>query len=356
MGVSKAGASLIAGMEPRKLKDLKVNYPCSFDEAGGSLHSLPCLNDIISSWQRIKTLGEANFGKVYLARASDVAPGVELPEVFALKRMRRGAVLAGGCGLESAQNEILAGLALRGLELPNTARVYFAAQDDDFFYLATEYCEHGELFSVLQGLVSRTKAGMSEGVLREIMGQVLRAVQALHEAGVAHRDISLENLLVTKTGSVRLIDFGQALMVSAGQGCNEAAVRPCRRGPPGKSCYRAPEVMAGVPYCATKADAWACGVLLYTLAVGAYPGADLFPPSELGADRCRMSAYLEKHGLRSRVPPGCQDLLEQLLAPRPAARASVADAAAHPWLVGTLNGLCGPVDVDEVGDGGNARA
>mmetsp|Transcript_69318 Transcript_69318/g.181639 ORF Transcript_69318/g.181639 Transcript_69318/m.181639 type:complete len:352 (-) Transcript_69318:165-1220(-) len=347
MGISKA--CLDSCMTPVVVAE-KAAYPRSFEEAGAaSLANLPQLSEVVGSWRRVKTLGEANFGKVFLVRATPAAPGQELPEVFALKRMPRGRVLAGGDGLESALNEILAGLALKGLSLPHTAQVLFAAQDVDFFYLATEYCEHGELFSVLQTLVTKKQTGMSEGVLREVMQQVLQAVRSLHAAGIAHRDISLENLLITGTGSVRLIDFGQAVIAHPpGEAWKESPVRPCKRGLPGKPCYRAPELMAGVPYLATKVDAFACGVLLYTLAVGAYPSGDLWPIEELHADRCqKLRPYLQEHKLESRVPPGLLDLLEQLLAPRPVKRATVEEAACHPWLVGTLDGLCAPMDVDE---------
>lgn len=339
MGVSKAG---LVTPETRKA------YPRSFEEAGAAaLAQLPRLDELLGSWNKVRTLGEANFGKVLLVRATPAA-GLELPEVFALKRMPRDRVLAGGEGLESALNEILAGLALKGLSLPHTAEVLFAAQDEEFFYLASEYCEHGELFGVLQALVEEHQTGMSEHVLWEVMKEVFQAVESLHAAGVAHRDISLENLLVTKTGGLRLIDFGQAVLLrplGQGEAWEESAVLPSKRGLPGKEHYRAPELLAGLPYLATKVDAFACGVLLYTLAVGAYPGEDLWRGQER-AERCALRPHLEERRLEGRVAPGLLDLLEQLLAPQPTTRPSVAEAARHPWLLGVLDG-CESVDVDE---------
>uniref|UniRef100_A0A7S1Q5U9 Protein kinase domain-containing protein n=1 Tax=Alexandrium catenella TaxID=2925 RepID=A0A7S1Q5U9_ALECA len=312
-------------------------YPCSFVSiAKKRLEELPWLER--DKWHKVRTLAEANYGKVYLAEAS--LPG--LPRVFALKQMRRAAVLANGRRLESAANEIHAALAVARLRLPYVAKVLFAAQDQDHFYLATEYCEHGELFSVLQSK-GRFK---SEQVLREVSWQVLQTLQALHNTGVAHRDVSLENLLVAADGSLRLIDFGQALLIhSPGRMDGEAPVSPLAEGLPGKDAYRAPETIALQPYLASKLDVFACGILMYTLAVGSYPYSNgnsgyLFPSEELRAERCvRLAPQLRELGFEDCVSPGLLDLLEQMLAPDPEKRITAEEALHHPWLAGTLDGL-----------------
>mmetsp|Transcript_51933 Transcript_51933/g.84233 ORF Transcript_51933/g.84233 Transcript_51933/m.84233 type:complete len:380 (-) Transcript_51933:121-1260(-) len=326
----------------------QLRYPCSFEAAADyHLNDLDTLDP--SSWRKVKTLGEAIFGKVYLAQATPELqkkyPG--LPEVFALKQMSREAVSAGRPGLESARNELCAGRRLQKLGLPCLAPIYFVAQGlgkgkgsdsgEPSFFLATEYCELGELFAHLQRLGSI----QCQQAMPEAMWQLLTGVTALHEAGIAHRDISLENLLVNGQGNIRLIDFGQALSVRApGAGdAREARVPQTLLGLPGKEHYRAPEVYKASSYLSTKLDVFACGVLLYTLAVGMYPPRDkLFPPEDVQADRCRaLSSYLRSSKLQDRIGPAMLDLLEQMMAPNPQKRMTAVEALEHPWMKGTVD-------------------
>jgi len=320
-------------------------YPLSFEAAEGyQLRDLDLLEP--ASWRKVKTLGEAIFGKVYLAQATPELqkqfPG--LPEVFALKQMPREAVLAGKAGLESARNELCAARKLQKLNLPCVAPVYFVAQGPGkgkhfdghpCFFLATEYCELGELFVHLQRLGNI----QCESAMREVMWQLLEALAKLHEAGIAHRDVSLENLLITARGNIRLIDFAQSIMVHAAGDSNEVMVRATCLGIPGKEHYRAPEVHSSPTYLATKLDVFACGVLLYTLAAGMYPPmAKLFASEDASSDRCEsLGAHVRSANLQDRIRPGMLDLLEQLLAPDPEKRITATEALEHPWLKGTLD-------------------
>jgi len=240
--------------------------------------------------------------------------------------------------------------------IPNAAQVLWAEQDEKSFYLASEHCPNGELLSVIH------KAGciQDEQLLREVLNQILIFVDALHKKGVAHRDLSLENVLVAADGGLRIIDFAQAVKVcAAGDLQNEARVSQ-EQGPPGKPFYRGPEVAKGEPYLATKVDMFAVGVMLYAMVVGAYPFtpkascdkdtdylSELFPAEQAGLGRCiRLRSKLQKANkdLLERLSPGCLDLMEQLLAPNPELRLSAAEALAHPWLTGAVTGLWTPND------------
>ena len=95
-----------------------------------------------------------------------------------------------------------------------------------------------------------------------IVGQIFTAVCWLHDLGVAHRDLSLENILLTDNGGsmqVKLIDFGMS-----------TTQRVCKRELRGKQSYQAPE-MHGPEYDAFLADEFALGVVLFAMAVQDYP-------------------------------------------------------------------------------------
>lgn len=325
---------------------MTVTYPCSFEEAAQeSLEEmLPDLKP--GSFRKVRTLSEAIHGKVKLVES--YLPNT--PKTFVVKQIPRAAAL--DCRqIECPRNEIYASLAItQALDVPHAAEILFAAKDESFFYLASEHCPNGELLSVIN------KAGRLKGddMLREVLCQILVCIGALHQAGIAHRDLSLENVLVASDGSLRIIDFAQAVMVHAqGDSAGEARISPGEHGPPGKPQYRGPELSTGAPYLATKVDAFAIGVMLYALIVGTYPFApkgsridpnriDLFPVEQAGLGRCthlQLQLRQVNKGIAEQISPGCLDILEQLLAPNPELRLSVEEALMHPWLTGAVSGL-----------------
>jgi serine/threonine protein kinase len=106
---------------------------------------------------------------------------------------------------------------------------------------------------------------MREMMMRPIVGQIASAVKWLHDVGVAHRDLSLENILLTDTGwgtlEVKLIDFGMLTLQ-----------RKCIREKRGKRSYQAPEMHSEHEYYdAYLSDAFALGVVIFSMAANDYP-------------------------------------------------------------------------------------
>jgi serine/threonine protein kinase len=101
--------------------------------------------------------------------------------------------------------------------------------DGDFTWLVTEYAEGGELFqAVVDGPLLETK-------VKQHMSDLLQAVAYLHRHHIAHRDISLENILL-KSGTVKLMDFGMAVRSHSTSGTPLRYFRAV-----GKDFFRAPE-------------------------------------------------------------------------------------------------------------------
>merc|ERR1719163_1168982 len=127
-----------------------------------------------------------------------------------------------------------------------------------------------------------------EEVMRPLVVQVCAATAWLHELGIAHRDISLENILLTKdatgTLNVKLIDFGMATpsrFCSCAEGC-------------GKATYQAPEMHRGpsCEYDAFMADAFAVGVAIFAMRTQDYPW------ESTRADQCKLFRFIKYKGLR----------------------------------------------------------
>lgn len=139
-------------------------------------------------------------------------------------------------------------------------------RDETVTYVVTSLATEGELFAWCQRAPAPGRE--REALMMPLVAQVLSAVQRLHEHGIAHRDLSLENILLTRTDAggleVKLIDFGMG-----------GAERMCLGGRAdiGKPSYQAPEMHLGGRYDAFLADAFALGVVIFTMAAREYPWA-----------------------------------------------------------------------------------
>lgn len=201
--------------------------------------------------------------------------------------------------------------------------------------LAVSYCAGGDLFSWLERSLECVEMDR-EARTRALSIHVFKAVHDIHSQGVAHGDLSLENVLLadaeSETPSVRVIDFGAASTDGRGHGVR------------GKPSYQAPEMYQGEEYDPFLADAFALGVMIFTLLVGNYPWRStrplLCPRFRFFADR-GLPAYLARQKIKrpdgtiasvaEMLSPAAVSLLTQLLAIDPAARLTVSAALEHPW-------------------------
>lgn len=72
-------------------------------------------------------------------------------------------------------------------------------------YLMFEYCPRGDLFDLLS-----SEGRLDEARTAEYSGQLLEAIRHCHSLGVVHRDVKLENILISQEGKIKLSDFGMA--------------------------------------------------------------------------------------------------------------------------------------------------
>jgi beta-lactam-binding protein with PASTA domain len=149
--------------------------------------------------------------------------------------------------------------AAAGLNHPDVVSVYDQGTDDGHPFLVMEYVPGETLRTVLRG---RGRFSPAEAVA--VMDHVLAALGAAHAAGLVHRDVKPENVLVTPDGRVKVADFGLA-RAAAGSTVTAAGGMLI-----GTASYLAPEqVNEGVSD--ARSDVYAAGVLLFELLTGAAP-------------------------------------------------------------------------------------
>jgi len=156
-------------------------------------------------------------------------------------------------------------------------------RDDCDTFVAWEFAPHGDLFAWEDDL----KAGKErEAKMLPLTCQLVYAVWYLHEFGIAHRDLSLENVVLSDgpngTSRIKLIDFG---MATAGRSCKDQVC--------GKQSYRAPEMYTADSYDSFLSDTFAVGVIFYALAVQDYPWIS----TKRGG--CQLFEYVNMYGLKA---------------------------------------------------------
>jgi serine/threonine-protein kinase len=145
-----------------------------------------------------------------------------------------------------------------GLSHPNIVSVFDQGTDGANVYLAMEYVPGRTLRDVL---AQRGRLGPREAL--KLMQPVLAALAAAHRAGLVHRDVKPENVLVTEDGQIKVTDFGLARAESASRQTKTGVLL-------GTVGYLAPEqVLSGSAD--ARADVYAAGIMLFELLTGRQP-------------------------------------------------------------------------------------
>ena len=197
----------------------------------------------------VRALGSGGMAKVYLAHDEVLGRDVAL-------KMLRGAYAEDEEFVERFKREAQAAARLSH---PNIVAVYDRGRSEDgSYYIAMEYVPGG----TLKERIVRDGA-LAPGVSAGVAEQISDALSAAHEEGVIHRDIKPQNALVTRSGDVKVTDFGIARAAASPSVTATSVVL-------GTAAYMSPEQAQGKTV-GPASDLYSLGVVLYEMLTGALP-------------------------------------------------------------------------------------
>jgi eukaryotic-like serine/threonine-protein kinase len=216
----------------------------------------------VSHYRILEKLGAGGMGEVYLAEDMKLGRKVAikiLSEEYTTNRDR----------LNRFEQEACAASALNH---PNILTIHEVGSDEGRHFIATEY---------IDGITLRRKMTESQLEIRSILDmavQVASALEEAHSAGIVHRDIKPDNIMVRRNGYVKVLDFGLAKLTeestdrtpSDGEASTRVLVQTDAGVVMGTAHYMSPEQARGKPTDA-RSDIWSLGVVIYEMVAGRTP-------------------------------------------------------------------------------------
>lgn len=213
---------------------------------------------------------------------------------------------------------------LKMLNHANIVQIYDIFDSTRETYVVMEYLAGGELLDLIT-----ESDHLSERNSKQVIREVLQAIQYLHVRGIVHRDVKPENILCVNRAwplRVKLTDFGLSKMVGIPKAGGMESVM---RSQCGTAYYLAPEIANNQAY-SKPVDLWACGVVLYVMLAGKFPFYG--DTDEKFMRRLRAGVKFPDKEWAA-ISSDAKALVRGLLDPKPDSRLTAAQALQHRWLM-----------------------
>ncbi|GAA5809810.1 hypothetical protein MFLAVUS_003225 [Mucor flavus] len=198
------------------------------------------------------------------------------------------------------------------LRHPNICQLKEWVVQGDHYYMFLEYIEGGQL---LDYIISHGK--LREKLAKKFARQIVSALDYCHRNSIVHRDLKIENILITNNEEIKIIDFGLSNIYSPSRLLNTFC---------GSLYFAAPELLQARNYTGPEVDVWSFGVVLYVLVCGRVPFDDTSLPALHQKIKAGVVEYPEH------LSKECVDLLSKILVVDPKRRETLSFVIHHPWM------------------------
>ncbi|KAH9942815.1 Pkinase-domain-containing protein [Amylocystis lapponica] len=285
-------------------------------------------NRILGDYTLSKTLGAGSMGKVKLAHhnitgeklAVKILPRVSVSGQASVGNTDAAAKQASKDASKEIRTMREAALSML-LHHPYICGMREMIIHPHHYYMVFEYVNGGQM---LDYIISHGR--LRERVARKFARQIGSALDYCHRNNVVHRDLKIENILISQTGNIKIIDFGLSNLFDPVNHLSTFC---------GSLYFAAPELLNAKVYTGPEVDVWSFGVVLYVLVCGKVP----FDDQSMPALHAKIKRGLVEYPVW--LSAECKHLLTRMLVTNPAVRATLSEVLNHPWM---LRGFRGPPD------------
>eukprot|EP00298_Acanthocystis_sp_HF-20_P009048 c1806_g2_i1.p1 GENE.c1806_g2_i1~~c1806_g2_i1.p1 ORF type:complete len:393 (-),score=150.41 c1806_g2_i1:15-1133(-) len=299
-------------------------------------------------YELTKMLGSGAYAEVWEAK------NIKTEEIVAVKILQGENTKDVEEILKQNENEIA---CLKSLNHPNIVSLYDVVVAEDRVLLVQELAQKGDLFDFMfsdENTCNDTGRGLCEADAQFYFSQLIYAIDHMHKSGYAHRDIKIENCLITKTGKLLLCDFGMATTklkcdnrcgtldyiapeVIVAETVNKAAQsqslsqkkRRKNKGNKNNNNNGNTYIEEGW-FSPFVADVWSCGVFLYYILTSDLPFEDE------SREVTKANILSGEISIPDYISESAKDLISKMLNVNPSKRCSIDDVLSHPFLKTSL--------------------
>jgi len=200
-------------------------------------------------YTEIKKIGEGSFGKAILVQAKDGS------------RIVCKMVDVSKASQKETQAAMKEGQLLAQLKHPYIVRYRENFNDNGWLCILMDYCDGGDLCKPIEQ-AKKNRSPIKEDQVLRWFTQAMLALKYIHDRHILHRDLKPGNFFLSKSGNLKMGDFGIAKVLSSTIACARTQI--------GTPYYLSPEVCQEKPY-AWGSDIWAMGCILYELCAAKVP-------------------------------------------------------------------------------------
>ena len=195
----------------------------------------------------------------------------------------------------------------------NIVKIFETYETKKHICIVMEYICAGDLLTYI-----KKRSKLTEPVAKFIFKQIILGIKHIHDNGIIHRDIKLDNILLDLDNNIKICDFGVSRKINK----DDVMFEQC-----GTPAYIAPEILINKGYQGFGVDIWSAGVVLYAMLSGTVPfkGNNLKELHNL----IISGDYKEIKGISIEA----EDLLKNILEVDPNKRFKIEEILNHPWLI-----------------------
>ena len=297
-------------------------------------------------------LGSGSFGSVYKGKyigetTNELKQGqyVAIKEIPPLKIDKKGGVSEIAANMIKSECNIA--LSLINKRHPNIVSFYEVIEQNSKVYIVMELCDSGNFKNFMIALNKRNEQNrrnnigakydhIKEEFIQFYFSQLVQGIQFLRENDIMHRDIKLENILLTNQKSVlKIVDFGLAK-----QKMSDKDLTGTICGSP--QCM-APEIIECKKY-SSKSDLWSIGIVLFQLVYNFHPLEDCKNLQQLykslkDTNDIQVPPIVSPNNIpiNTRISTNCVNLIGQLLKKKSSDRITMKDFFEHEYVLSCHN-------------------